>query len=94
MPNPVSDWYASPHPLHTGLSERGNLSMGNTIGIIFGILTFILGILSVAFAWAMWLLTRRENRRREASVVRVSVSDDDWELQRIARDHHGNYVTL
>ena len=100
MPNAVSDWRILPSPKSDlaaipilGVSARGGLSTDNTIGIIFGILTFILGVLSVAFAWAMWLLTRRNNRRRQLAAV-ARVSDDEWELQRIARDHHGNYVTL
>jgi len=75
------------------LATRGNLSTDNTIGIVFGVLTFILGVLSVAFAWAMWLLKRRENcRRRQATAAHVV--DDELELHRIARDHHGNFVTL
>lgn len=75
------------------LAARGNLSTDNAIGIIFGVLTFVLGVLSVAFAWAMWLLKRRKNRRRRQATG-AHVADDELELHRIARDHHGNFVTL
>ena len=45
------DWPASPRPTpnHIGLSLR-DLATDNTINIIFGVLAFILGVLSVAFA--------------------------------------------
>lgn len=78
------------------LIARGNLTTDNTIGIVFGILTFVLGILSVAFTWAMWLLKRQDThrRRRHEVILPQGQEDEEFELQRIARDHHGNYVAL
>jgi hypothetical protein len=76
------------------LVARSGLSTDNTIGVIFGILTFVLGVLSVAFAWAMWLVTRRGNRRRRQETISMSTPEEDLELQRIARDHHGNFMML
>jgi hypothetical protein len=86
----ASDWRTLPIP---NSGARGSLSTDNIIGIIFGVLTFILGVLSVAFAWAMWLLKRRDNRRRRQA-TESHILNDDLELHRIARDHHGNFVTL
>jgi hypothetical protein len=86
----VTHWRTLPAP-HS--DARGNLSADNTIGIVFGVLTVILGVLSVAFSWAMWLLKRRNNRRSRQATA-AGVADDEMELRRIARDHHGNYVTL
>lgn len=76
------------------LVARSILSTDNTIGIIFGVLTFVLGILSIAFAWAMWLVTRQDNRRRRQETISMSAPEEDLELQRIVRDHHGNFMML
>ncbi|TVY78385.1 hypothetical protein LSUE1_G006623 [Lachnellula suecica] len=39
------------------------LSTDNKINIIIGILTLVIGILSVILAWAMWRLTSDRRRR-------------------------------
>jgi hypothetical protein len=91
----MSDWATFSSIQLPSLSSRGNyLSTDNTINIVFGVLAFVLGVLSVAFAWAMWLLARRDNRRRRQENMLMPTPDEDMELQRIARDHHGNFVTL
>jgi hypothetical protein len=84
--------FAAITPTH--LYIRRSLSIDNTIGIVFGVLAFVLGVLSVAFAWAMWQLQRRQNRRPRQPTPASHVQDDDWELRRIVGDHHGNFVTL
>jgi hypothetical protein len=57
------------------------------------IFTTILGVLDVAFAWAMWLLQKRGIRHRGQATADLGI-EDNLELQRIARDYHENYVTL
>lgn len=52
------------------LNLRG-LSIDNTINIIFGVLTSVLGLFSVALAWAMWKSSRW-------SVGRGSQEDCKW----------------
>ena len=89
------DWPTIPATPFSHLIARGDLSIDNTINIVFGVLTFILGVLSVAFAWAMWLLNRQVNRNRQQQITAWAIpEEEDLELHRIARDHHGNYVTL
>jgi hypothetical protein len=50
---PTSTFTNTPFP---HLSVRASLSTDNTIGLTMGILTFALGVLTVTFAWALWLL--------------------------------------
>jgi hypothetical protein len=62
---PTSTFTNTPFP---HLSVRASLSTDNTIGLTMGILTFALGVLTVAFAWALWLLKHREDLRREERI--------------------------
>jgi cytochrome oxidase assembly protein ShyY1 len=72
------------------LFARTSLSIYNTAGIVFGILTLILSILSVVIAWAMWQLKRREDHLRQEEATSAQPAEEDLELQRIRTNHDGN----
>lgn len=72
------------------LSARRSFPVDNTIGIIFAILTLIASILSVAIAWDMWRLKRREDRLRREEAVSAQPAQQDLELQRVETNHDRN----
>jgi len=74
-----------PHP-----SAHANRPVDSTIGIIFGVLTLILSVPSIAIVWAMVRLKRQENRFTQRKSTLAQAVDEDLEMQRTVTGHEGN----